>query len=713
MPERLGEAVLELRTDQQGFESGLDGAKEKTESLTSAMFNAEVAVEFFNKAVEVVTDFLKESIGEFINCEKVVAQTGATLYSTSFASGMTKDSLIELSDAMNGLTGISRDTILSTENVLLRFTKIGKDVFPQVTQATLDIATATDQSSETIARFVGKMMESADAMSSARRMGIFFTDSQVEMGKQLMDSGHKVEYQKMILDQLQISFGGSAKAARETFGGAITDLDSNMEESREIFGGYIAAIGRPFVDEFDAMVKSVNAFLGSSEGIREVTAVLAPLAGVLSIAWDIGKKFFGMLGDEAKLILKDLKTEFTKLFPETLTAANGFELLGASVQLVSGIFNVTLKIIHLVISTIGDLAKNIEDIVGLMYRFADALMSPFDAKKWDALQKSAVDMWNNFGKTAKDVVINTVDVVKQGFDEVNKFSDGARKNSNQLANDFDKAASQVTIAVSKMGEAHEDNSSLMKKSWEIGAEAAKAYAKTVEDATKKSEAAMNMEKRSWEKGADEAAAYSMKKMEDSAKSFSGMFKGALSSTQPIFDAVGQSLVTQGDSWKNVGKAGIMAISGIVKAIGDQLSAMASAKLVEAIANSIDPLMMWAAPGQFAAAGIEGAGAAAAWVAAGALNAWAGSFSQSGTVMPIDGGALARVADNNEPEHIMGDSLFRSVLQEELGKQNQGGSGSYIIETTIKMNEDVIMKTVSNGFRNRKLLVPSDAMVPAY
>lgn len=99
-----------------------------------------------------------------------------------------------------------------------------------------------------------------------------------------------------------------------------------------------------------------------------------------------------------------------------------------------------------------------------------------------------------------------------------------------------------------------------------------------------------------------------------------------SAVGPVLESIGTALVEQGDSWSGVGKSAIKAIAGIVRALGDELAAMAAKKLVEAIANTLDPLMLWAAPGQYAAAAGLGVGAAAAYVSAGAISAWADTLA---------------------------------------------------------------------------------------
>jgi tape measure domain-containing protein len=80
-----------------------------------------------------------------------------------------------------------------------------------------------------------------------------------------------------------------------------------------------------------------------------------------------------------------------------------------------------------------------------------------------------------------------------------------------------------------------------------------------------------------------------------------------------------------------------------------------------------------------------------------------AFAQSGTVFPSPGGSFIRAGDNNEPEHIMGDSQFRKTMREELG-----ASGGGITQTNNfygDINSDVDMDRHSQAqARKMKLLL---------
>src|SRR5512139_3748659 len=93
-------------------------------------------------AVMALGKFLKDSVAEAAEAEKVQAQLNAVLESTQGAAGMSSEALDRLASSLSDMSGIEDDTILKAEAMMLTFTKIGKDVFPQAMDAALNLSRA-------------------------------------------------------------------------------------------------------------------------------------------------------------------------------------------------------------------------------------------------------------------------------------------------------------------------------------------------------------------------------------------------------------------------------------------------------------------------------------------------------------------------------------------------------------------------------------------
>jgi hypothetical protein len=187
-----------------------------------------------------ITALSVASVKEFSEEQKNIAQTNAVLASTGGVAGVTAEMVTQLSESWQQNSRYSHDAVRQMENVLLTFPKITKDTFPQATGAVLDLSTALHEDLQSSAIRVGKALQDPIlGMTALRRVGINFNAADKETVTQLVKSGHQLEAQKFILRELNTEFGGSAKAASETFGGALIRVKNNLKEGMEAFGGYI------------------------------------------------------------------------------------------------------------------------------------------------------------------------------------------------------------------------------------------------------------------------------------------------------------------------------------------------------------------------------------------------------------------------------------------------------------------------------------------
>lgn len=220
----------------------------------------------------------------FIDQEKAEAQLNAVLKSTGKAAGVTAKEAINLSESLMKTTTFADEAVLGAENLLLTFTKIGKDIFPDATKIVLDMSTALGQDLKSSAIQVGKALQDPVlGVTALRRVGVNFNNDQKEVIKKLVETGQSAKAQQMILKELKTEFGGSAVAARHTFGGALEFLKNMLGEVGESIGKLIANALGPVINNFDSWSKkamqvwqTISGFLGPK--VQE-------LIGHLRILW--------------------------------------------------------------------------------------------------------------------------------------------------------------------------------------------------------------------------------------------------------------------------------------------------------------------------------------------------------------------------------------------------------------------------------------------
>lgn len=204
------------------------------------------------------------TVKAFSESENMAAQLDAVLKSTGGAAGVTRDEALSLSQALQSQTTFSDEAVLSAENLLLTFTSIGKDIFPQATQTVLDMSIALGQDTKSSAIQLGKALQDPIlGVTALRRVGVNFSEAQQDVIKNLAETGRSAEAQQLILQELNKEFGGSATAAAATFTGQLKQLWNMINDVMEIIGKIIADAIRPFIQSLMDTFKA----LGGAEGV--------------------------------------------------------------------------------------------------------------------------------------------------------------------------------------------------------------------------------------------------------------------------------------------------------------------------------------------------------------------------------------------------------------------------------------------------------------
>lgn len=184
---------------------------------------------------------------------------------------------------LQSITLFGDEQIIEAQARLLSFQNITEDVFDRATQAALDLSTrmGTDLNSSILQ--IGKALQDpATGLTALTRSGTTFTDQQKEMVKALVESGRTLDAQRFILDELERQYEGSARAARDTLGGALKGLQNafgdlfeagpseSAEELRLNIERLAATISSP---EFAAGAASIaNGLLSITSGLSELIA---------------------------------------------------------------------------------------------------------------------------------------------------------------------------------------------------------------------------------------------------------------------------------------------------------------------------------------------------------------------------------------------------------------------------------------------------------
>lgn len=371
-----------------------------------------IAATAASSALGGVTAGLELAINEAVEAEGVLAQLDAVLESTGGAAGVSRDMVTYLADSLMSVTRFGDEAILSGENILLTFTKIGETVFPTATRTMLDMSQALGQDIKTSAIQLGKALQDPiNGVTALRRVGVNFTGEQQKMIKELVKGGDVARAQALILAELQTEFGGSAEAAGGTLAGQLEILKNTMSNVAEEAGMVLLPIlteglqgiapilidlaenFAAFIssDEFKAWLTEVAAFV-RDQVIPAISAfasftmdTLIP-AMVAAGKWigenliPVLKDIFAWLGEHIPPVIQGLVKLFTVDIPGALSKLKQKwdSDFGGIKTLFTGVFN-HVKLV------------------------------------FEAFRKAFSGDWRGFGETIRKIVDNSWDTIKKVF----------------------------------------------------------------------------------------------------------------------------------------------------------------------------------------------------------------------------------------------------------------------------------------------------------
>lgn len=285
----IGGSIVRLFLDSKEFDAALARSKGELDSTatSSQKFGAIASAAYVAVGVAAVK-FAASSIQAFDEQAKIMAQTDAVIKSTGGAAGYTAVQIHEMAAALQQSTTYSDESIQSAENLLLTFRSIGSDVFPQTTQAVLDMSTALNQDLKSSAIQLGKAMQDPlVGLTALRRVGVSFTADQVTLIKSLVATNDLLGAQKIILKEVTTEFGGSAAAATETFAGQLEQLKNQFNDIQEKVGQALI----PVLDELLSLAKRLTPVIGDT-----LVAAFQTLADQIQGANDVIEPFMSLLG---------------------------------------------------------------------------------------------------------------------------------------------------------------------------------------------------------------------------------------------------------------------------------------------------------------------------------------------------------------------------------------------------------------------------------
>lgn len=262
-----------------------------------------------------IASLMRTFAQETIKAQHEQAQLAAVVESTGKAAGFSVEQLNKMADEMSRVSTFDAGDINRAQARLLSYTGIVGEKFPAAMQATIDMATRMGMSVEQSAETIGRALDiPSQGLTALQKQGFRFTEQQKKAVEQLEATGRVSEAQAIILDALESSYGGAAKAARDTFGGAIEALQNEL---RSLMTGKDGSLdgARDAVESLTKTLQSPEAqqaFKTFTEGMASVTAGAVNMAVYLWNAMNASADLIeSMFRDKARPAI-DLLTDHAK-----------------------------------------------------------------------------------------------------------------------------------------------------------------------------------------------------------------------------------------------------------------------------------------------------------------------------------------------------------------------------------------------------------------
>lgn len=248
--------VGRIRLDSSGVEGGLDGVRGALGKV------AAVAAGAF--AVNGIKDYISEGIAALNRISQIEGQTAAVIKSTGNAANVTADSISGLAQSIERVTGIEAESVQEGQNLLLTFTNIkngvgaGNDVFNQATNTLVDMATAMGGDAKSSAVQLGKALnDPVKGISALSKVGVTFTDVQKAQIEGFVAGGDAASAQKVILEELNKEFGGSAAAFGESGAGAMAKLQNELGNVQEAVATGVLPVITVLMDKLQSVLPPI------------------------------------------------------------------------------------------------------------------------------------------------------------------------------------------------------------------------------------------------------------------------------------------------------------------------------------------------------------------------------------------------------------------------------------------------------------------------
>lgn len=351
-----------------------------------------------------IEQFIEGGIKKALEFNKTVAQVEAGIKSTGGIAGISAKEIEDLTGSIGKQSLYSKTQMMDSAAQLLTFTNVHKDKYKEILQASADVAARTGGDIHQVSIQMGKAFDNPmKGIMSLRRIGVTFSNEQIEQVKKLQAAGKIQEAQQLMAIELNNQYGGSAKAA--------FDADP-LAVMNKMLGSFQKSLGEVGLTLLSGFIPYINAI---GDGFTYIKTTLEPVLGLFSQT----SQTTVFLGDAMKQILPLITLA---------TIAWGVYAGVLAIIAVLDPFHWIVIGITLLIAGVISAYKHFEKFRAVIWAVG-------------AVIKEYIKLWTEMFIGFKDIVVGTLtldlDQIKRGFDKVSDvYKNGAGKIANAAKEGF-------------------------------------------------------------------------------------------------------------------------------------------------------------------------------------------------------------------------------------------------------------------------------------
>lgn len=237
-------------------------------AVAAAFGRASPGVVGFAAAAGGLLYMLKTSISEFTEYETRVLTLEGLLRATGYAAGFSSKELQQMAYQVDATTLASEKDVLSAISTLATFSNVRDDVFKRAIEQSQNFAAVFGDNITTAAQKLGRALDNpSEGLQTLQRRMTNITDADVEMAKQMQQSGRLIEAQELILARLDERIGGSGAAQAGGLAGKVDSLALAWNRLKLEIGesGPVQGVAASLIDTLTATVQNAEGIVKSSK----------------------------------------------------------------------------------------------------------------------------------------------------------------------------------------------------------------------------------------------------------------------------------------------------------------------------------------------------------------------------------------------------------------------------------------------------------------